>query len=670
MAVLDRSLENLLRLPRGAKQGLMVLADAVMLPLALWLAFVVRTGQALPAMMVEAWWLFPLVSAVGVLVFARLGLYRTVVRFIGARAFRGVIAGILALAVMIWATTELTQTPGFFGAVSVNFALLGFAAVAAGRFLVRNWYQAVSDGRSGSERVVVFGAGEAGIQLASGLQSSGRFRVMAFIDEDPGVQGRSIDDIPVCGPASLETLVEQCGVRRVLLAVPSASRTDRRRILEWLEPYPLHVQSVPSLEAVVSGQASLDQLEDLDIADLLGRDPVPPNETLLARSIRGRVVMVTGAGGSIGSELCRRILSLEPAALVLFERNEFALYRIEQELAERSSRMSRMQAKVPVHAVLGSVANRARVDEVLGQYGVQTLYHAAAYKHVPLVESNILEGLRNNTLGTASVADAAIAAGVERFILVSTDKAVRPTNIMGASKRLAEMVLQDRARRQHATVFSMVRFGNVLGSSGSVVPLFHRQIREGGPVTVTHPEITRYFMSIPEAAELVIQAGAMAEGGEVYVLDMGEPVRIIDLARRMIHLHGYQVREDGAASGEGVAITCTGLRPGEKLYEELLIGENVQATDHAKIMRARETCVASDVLARALSALEQADRERDSRAAFETLRRVVDGYQPGSEEEATHSAPAPVASPRPVPAPTAPRTAPVAYARTAEPASR
>ncbi|WP_018881387.1 nucleoside-diphosphate sugar epimerase/dehydratase [Thioalkalivibrio sp. ALE30] len=666
MAILDRSLDNLLQLPRGAKQGLMVVADAAMLPLALWLAFVIRTGQPLPAMMVEAWWLFPLVSAVGILVFARLGLYRTVVRFMGARAFRAIITGVLALAVMVWASTELTQTPGFFGAVSVNFFLLAFALVAAGRFLVRSWYQAVSDGRSGSERVVVFGAGEAGIQLASGLQSSGRFRVVAFIDEDPAVQGRAIDDIPVCGPAALETLVDQCGVGRALLAVPSASRADRRRILEWLEPYPLHVQSVPSLEAVVSGQAPLDQLEDLDIADLLGRDPVPPDEALLARSIRGRVVMVTGAGGSIGSELCRRILSLEPAALVLFERNEFALYRIEQELAERGSRMP---TEVAVHAALGSVANRARVDEVLRAHGVQTLYHAAAYKHVPLVEGNILEGLRNNTLGTATVADAAIAAGVERFILISTDKAVRPTNIMGASKRLAELVLQDRARHQNETVFSMVRFGNVLGSSGSVVPLFHRQIREGGPVTVTHPEITRYFMSIPEAAELVIQAGAMAEGGEVYVLDMGEPVRIIDLARRMIRLHGHQVREDGAPGGEGVAITCTGLRPGEKLYEELLIGENVEATDHAKIMRARETCVASEVLAQALAALERADRERDARAAFETVCRVVDGYRPGTEEQASHRAPAPAYAPRPV-APTPARPAAVAYARTVEPVSR
>ncbi|ADC71120.1 polysaccharide biosynthesis protein CapD [Thioalkalivibrio sp. K90mix] len=662
MAVLDRSLENLLRLPRGKKQGLMVLADIVMLPLALWLAFVIRTGQTVPPMMVEAWWLFALVPAVGALVFARLGLYRTVVRFMGARAVRAVIVGVSALALMIWASAELTQTPGFFGAVAVNFALLAFALVAAGRFVVRSWYQAVSDARTGSERVVIFGAGEAGVQLASGLQSSGRFRVMAFIDEDPAVQGRSIDDIPVCGREALGTLVEQCGVRRVLLAVPSASRADRRRILEWLEPYPLHVQSVPSLEAVVSGRAPLDQLEDLDVADLLGRDPVPPNEALLARSIRGRVVMVTGAGGSIGSELCRRILSLEPAALVLFERNEFALYRIEQEIMQR--RLS-MQPGVEVHAVLGSVANQARVEEVLHQYGVQTLYHAAAYKHVPLVEGNLLEGLRNNSLGTAVVADAAIAAGVERFILVSTDKAVRPTNVMGASKRLAEMVLQDRARRQNATVFSMVRFGNVLGSSGSVVPLFHRQIREGGPVTVTHPEITRYFMSIPEAAELVIQAGAMAQGGEVYVLDMGEPVRIIDLARRMIRLHGHQVRED-EAEGEGIAITCTGLRPGEKLYEELLIGDNVEETPHSKIMRARETCAEPAVLARALRTLEKADRERNAQAAFEVLREVVDGYEPGRDEEAAHSASAPVGRPRPAPAPTV-RPAAVAYARVADP---
>ncbi|WP_018878930.1 nucleoside-diphosphate sugar epimerase/dehydratase [Thioalkalivibrio sp. ALE9] len=622
--MLSRSLERLLNLPRSRKRWLMVLADVVMLPLALWSGFAIRLAEPFPPIMLETWWLFPLVVLVGIPVFARLGLYRAVIRFMGSRTIWAVGSGVAVLALVLWAAVAIGRVDSFPRSVPINFAIVAFLYVGGSRFLVRTWYRSIIEAAAGAEPVIVFGAGEAGVQLLSGLKAGGRFRVVAFVDEDRSLQGSSIDGIPVHKPAQLARLIDRFRVGRVLLAIPSATRHERRRILEQLEPLPVYVQTVPSMEAVVSGHASLEQLEDVDIADLLGRDPVPPDPELLTRSVRGRVVMVTGAGGSIGSELCRRIIRLEPAALILFERNEFALYSIEREMQEVAAQLEQYPA---IHAVLGSVANARRVAAVLEEHGVQTLYHAAAYKHVPIVESNLIEGVRNNVFGTAVLAEAALNAGVERFILISTDKAVRPTNVMGATKRLAEMVLQDRARERRGTIFSMVRFGNVLGSSGSVVPLFHQQIRDGGPVTVTHPEITRYFMSIPEAAELVIQAGAMAEGGEVYVLDMGEPIRIIDLARRMIRLHGRQVKEDGMLE-DGVEVVFTGLRPGEKLYEELLIGDNVEPTAHARIMRAREDCVAPQDLQAALSQLDQADREMDTERACHTIRAVVHEYAP------------------------------------------
>ncbi|WP_028484084.1 nucleoside-diphosphate sugar epimerase/dehydratase [Thioalkalivibrio sp. ALE17] len=622
--MLSRSLERLLNLPRSQKRWLMVLADVVMLPLALWSGFAIRLAEPFPPIMLDTWWLFPLVVLLGIPLFVKLGLYRAVVRFMGSRTIWSVGSGVVILALVLWAAATLAQVEGFPRSVPINFAIVAFIYVGGSRFLVRTWYRSIIEASAGAEPVIVFGAGEAGVQLLSGLKAGGRFRVVAFVDEDRSLQGSSIDGIPVHKPAHLARLVNRFRVGRVLLAIPSATRQERRRILEQLEPLPVYVQTVPSMEAVVSGHASLEQLEDVDIGDLLGRDPVPPDPELLTRSVRGRVVMVTGAGGSIGSELCRRIIRLEPAALILFERNEFALYSIEREMQELAAQLEHYPA---IHAVLGSVANARRVAAVLEEHGVQTLYHAAAYKHVPIVESNLIEGVRNNVFGTAVLAEAALNAGVERFILISTDKAVRPTNVMGATKRLAEMVLQDRARERRGTIFSMVRFGNVLGSSGSVVPLFHQQIRDGGPVTVTHPEITRYFMSIPEAAELVIQAGAMAEGGEVYVLDMGEPVRIIDLARRMIRLHGRQVKEDGMPE-DGVEIVFTGLRPGEKLYEELLIGDNVEPTAHARIMRAREDCVAPQDLQAALNQLDQADRKMDTERACHTIRAVVREYTP------------------------------------------
>jgi FlaA1/EpsC-like NDP-sugar epimerase len=421
-------------------------------------------------------------------------------------------------------------------------------------------------------------------------------------------------------------LIEEQGVTHVLLALPSANRNDRRRILEQLSEHAVHVKTIPSMPELVSGE-SLEALRDIDPEDLLGREPVPPIEHLIASSIRDKVVLVSGAGGSIGSEICRQVLRNQPRMLLLYELSEFALYTIEQEL---SATVRQEGLELPIIPLLGSVLDAPRVERVISHFQVQTIYHAAAYKHVPLVEHNIFEGVRNNALGTRVMAQAALQAGVERFVLISTDKAVRPTNVMGATKRLAELIIQSLAAAgKGKTVFSMVRFGNVLGSSGSVVPLFRQQIQAGGPVTVTHPDITRFFMTIPEAASLVIQAGSMAEGGDLFVLDMGQPVKIVDLARRMIQLMGYEVRCPENPAGD-IAIEFTGLRPGEKLYEELLIGENVVGTEHPKIMRAHEERLTEAQLEAVLAGLEAAMQQGDCETGRQWLQQAVSGFKPAA----------------------------------------
>lgn len=609
---------------RRWKRWVMVLADMLMLPLALWSAFALRHTDWWPVRGLEgAAWLFLALPIVGVLVFARLGLYRAVVRFMGPQAVMAVIKGVLLLALMLWLSAYWFQIPHFPRSVPAIFMLVALAYVGGSRFLVRAIYHLITHERAAREPVIIYGAGGAGVQLAAALAVGREYRLVAFIDEAPALWGTLIRDARVHGPEELETLIGQFGVRRILLAIPSATRGERKRILESLAAYPVRVQTVPAIGDIVAGTAAVDQLQEIDIADLLGRDPVPPRPELLAASITGKVVMVTGAGGSIGSELCRQVLRHSPRALVLYEMSEYALYAIENELR---TALTHSGGAIALYPVLGSVGNLQRVHNTLNRFGVQTLYHAAAYKHVPIVEHNILEGIANNVFGTQTVANAAAACGVERFILISTDKAVRPTNVMGASKRVAEMILQDLARQDGVTVFSMVRFGNVLGSSGSVVPRFQSQIASGGPITVTHPDITRYFMTIPEAAELVIQAGAMAHGGEVFVLDMGEPVRILDLAKRMIHLAGLELRDTEHPEGN-IEIVFTGLRPGEKLYEELLIGDNVVGTTHPKIMRAMEDCVPTEVLQEALPILQRYMDSCRPGAARSLLERMVQGYR-------------------------------------------
>ena len=470
--------------------------------------------------------------------------------------------------------------------------------------------------------VAIYGAGESGRQLASVLVRSPTYAPILYLDDDANLQNSIVHGMKVYHPKELPDLIPRYAIKQVLLAMPSASITRRREIIDQLEPLPIHVKTIPSLTDLVSGNSSIDNLQEIDIEELLGRVPVMPDEKLLSANIRYKHVMVTGAGGSIGSELCRQIIRLQPAKVVLFESSEFALYQIERELQEF---MQHEHLDIPIIPVLGSVQDRQRVEETLRQYRVQTLYHAAAYKHVPMVECNPIEGIRNNTFGTYYTAQAALNTGVERFVLISTDKAVRPPNVMGASKRLCELVLQGFSQISNKTTFCMVRFGNVLGSSGSVVPLFRRQIREGGPITVTHPDIIRFFMTIPEAAQLVIQAGAMAKGGEVFLLDMGEPVRILDLAKRMIHLSGLQVKNEQNPNGD-ISVEFSGLRPGEKLYEELLIDSDAEKTAHPRIFKANENCLLWPELEKMLETLQQACEQRNLPQVYTILSDHVQGY--------------------------------------------
>lgn len=617
---------RILTLGRHYKKALMVLADFIALPVALWSAYALRLSEWWPAdYMLHAWWLFCITPVVGLLVFMRLGLYRAVVRFMGAQAILAVCKGVAVLAVLMWAAAYFFQVAQFPRSVPAIFALAALVYVGGSRLLVRNYYHWLIGHYVKKEPVLIYGAGGAGVQLSTALAGGAEYVPVGFLDDDPALWKTTVAGMPVHDPSRVGQLVGSEGVTHVLLALPSASRSDRRRVLESLAEHSVHVKTIPSMSELVSG-ASLEVLKEVDPEDLLGREPVPPVESLLATSITDKVVLVSGAGGSIGSEICRQVLRNKPKALLLYELNEFALYSIDQELSKSAQSEG---LDVPVCALLGSVLDADRVSRIIDHYGVQTIYHAAAYKHVPMVEHNVFEGVRNNSLGTQVLAEAAMKAGVERFVLISTDKAVRPTNVMGATKRLAELILQDLAERSDSTVFSMVRFGNVLGSSGSVVPLFRRQIEAGGPVTVTHPDITRFFMTIPEAASLVIQAGSMAKGGDVFVLDMGEPVKIIELARRMIQLMGYEVRTEQNPDG-GIAIEFSGLRPGEKLYEELLIGADVIGTEHPKIMRAHEESLPADRLQELLKAMLKALSEDDSHQARKLLQQAVSGFTPSS----------------------------------------
>ncbi len=564
----------------------------------------------------------PLLPLVTGLVALKLGgFYRSIVRFMGVEIM--VSAGKPAAQAALALAVPLVWLDGWHAAVRAGsvFWLLALVYVTGSRLVARMLLRAE---RVNGERVVVYGAGDAGARLASSVAGRGDFTVVGFVDDAVNLQGAVINGLEVHSPNALPSLIEEFAVSRVLLALPSVSRRRRQEIIGRLEELPVHVQTMPDVSDLISGNARVDDIREVDIVDLLGRDTVPPIPQLLGACVTGKSVVVTGAGGSIGSELCRQIVHLNPRKLILFDISEPALYTIHQSIQEA---VRLKEQEIEIVPLIGSVDNESRLREALLAYEADTVYHAAAYKHVPLVEHNMIEGIDNNVFGTLHAAEAAIAAGVRSFVLVSTDKAVLPTNVMGATKRLAELVLQSLNEHGSTTTFSMVRFGNVLASSGSVVPLFHEQIRNGGPVTVTHPEIYRYFMTIPEAAALVIQAGSMAKGGDVFVLDMGEPVRIRDLAETMIHLTGLTVKDKDHPEGD-IEIRFTGLRPGEKLYEELLIGTNVMGTDHPSIMRAEEVFIRWAELKGQLDQLWHACQRFDCATARQILLQTVNGYAP------------------------------------------
>jgi len=613
---------RLVRAPVGIKRTIVASGDVVLTVLALAATLLVLGYRLWPASH-GLLALFGLCAALTIPVLSAQRLYHAIIRFIGSEMHAQVLRGTTLVALAIALSAFLLDVGGPRAAIAIGLVFWTFASFLLGgaRVLMR----AIVMGSNGKgEPVAIYGAGEAGRRLVAAAANSHELRPVLFVDDDPKLQGRMVAGIRVSGPAELVDLLADQQIRRVLLAMPSASRHRRRQILESLKSLPVQVQTVPDIGDLITGKARLDELRDVSVADILGRDPVAPDHELLDACIRGRNVMVTGAGGSIGSELCRQIIELGATRLVLLELSELALYSIERELRERLRERGLDVELVPL---LGSVLQRNLVRQAVQGFGIQTIYHAAAYKHVPIVEYNMAEGVRNNAIGTWYTAEAAIEAGVETFVLISTDKAVRPANVMGASKRLAELVLQGLAMRGGATRFCMVRFGNVLESSGSVVPLFREQIQRGGPVTVTHQEVIRYFMTIPEAAQLVLQAGSMGEGGDVFVLDMGEPVRIADLAQRMIQLMGLTVRSAGNPQGD-IAIEFTGLRPGEKLYEELLIGDIAGATAHPKILRAREQNLPWPQVQEALELLVIATGNGDCESIQRLLLNVVNGYQP------------------------------------------
>jgi FlaA1/EpsC-like NDP-sugar epimerase len=620
----------LLALPRPAKRITVILLDVSLCVLTVWLAYYLRLGEFISFTGQSYWATRAAWAAAASVVFALpifivSGLYRAIFRYSGWPALLAVARAIGVYGLLYASVFTVVGLAGVPRTVGIIQPILLLLFVGASRALARVWlsdpYQSLLKGAS-RPRVLIYGAGKAGRQLTAAMANSHEMRVVGFLDDDDRLHGHVLNGQPVYNPGDLASLVSTLSVSGVLLAMPGLNRKRRNEILGQIRSARVSVRTLPSVTDLAQGKVSISDLRELDIDDLLGREPVTPNHILLGRNIVGKVVLVTGAGGSIGSELCRQILSVGPARLLLIEQSEFALYAIHQELEDKLA--GRELVLVPL---LASVQDDDRMHEIMSTWRPDTVYHAAAYKHVPLVEHNPAEGIKNNVLGTLRTAQAAVENGVSDFVLISTDKAVRPTNIMGASKRLAEMALQALAATDPGTQFTMVRFGNVLGSSGSVVPKFRQQIRDGGPITLTHPEITRYFMTISEAAQLVIQAGAMAKGGDVFVLDMGQSVKIMDLARRMIELSGLAVKDEHNPDGD-IEIEITGLRPGEKLYEELLIGDNPKPTPHPGIMKAHEDFIHWADLEGKLNALEMALSANDVDVVRTMMKKLVSGYTP------------------------------------------
>lgn len=627
----DQLVLPILGLPRIAKRVVALMVDVSLCVLSVWLAYYLRLGEFV-ALSGNALWAVAASIGLALPIFIVSGLYRAIFRYSGWPALLAVARAIGIYALLYAAIFTAIGVPEVPRTVGLIQPILLLLAVGSSRVFARLWlggqYQSQLK-QASLPRVLIYGAGTAGRQLAAAMGNSHEMRIVGFLDDDDRLHGHVLNGQPIYSPADLPELVASLGVTNVLLALPTINRKRRNEIIGQMLQAKVSVRTLPSVIELAQGKVGISDLRELDIDDLLGREPVTPNHILLARNIAGKVVLVTGAGGSIGSELCRQILKVSPAALLLIEQSEFALYDIHQELQAKLA-----GTEIKLVPLLASVRDEERMREIMSTWRPDTVYHAAAYKHVPLVEHNPAEGIKNNVLGTLTAARAAAEQGVSDFVLISTDKAVRPTNIMGASKRLAEMVLQAFAIVSPDTRFTMVRFGNVLGSSGSVVPKFRQQIRDGGPITLTHPDITRYFMTIPEAAQLVIQAGAMGglanEGGAVFVLDMGQSVKIMDLARRMIELSGLTVKDEENPDGD-IEIEITGLRPGEKLYEELLIGDNPKPTSHPRIMKAHEDYLAWPDLEQKLNALELALNVNDVGVVRLMLEQMVSGYIPSGE---------------------------------------
>ncbi|MBD3896250.1 polysaccharide biosynthesis protein [Halomonas sp. ML-15] len=628
-------LKKLFGLPRRRKQLIQLIADALLIVASFFAAMLLRLDSMRFLADPDVWVALPVVVPVSLIIFVKLGFYRSIIRYMGLKAFQAIMAGVIGSALTLGIVSSVfdLSIPRSVPFIYIMLALLTIGGV---RLALRLLYQRGQQRLK--TRVLIYGAGAAGRQLVMSLRHGRDYEPVGFVDFAPRLQGTHVQGLRVHSPDDTGRLVNNYGVEKLLLAVPEATRARRQEIIESLEPLSIPVQTIPDMADVISGKAKFNELRDVAVEDLLGRDPVPPVQSLMGANISGKVVMVTGAGGSIGSELCRQILRQQPRQLLLVELSEYSLYRIELDLQRIAAAES---IDVEFTPLLASVRDGERIKRLMCDYEVRTVYHAAAYKHVPMVEHNPGEGVLNNVFGTLAVAKAAIAARVDDMVLVSTDKAVRPTNVMGASKRMAELVCQAMASSQQKTRFSMVRFGNVLGSSGSVVPLFRKQIENGGPITVTHPEITRYFMTIPEAAQLVIQAGGMAKGGDVFVLDMGKPVRIVELATRMVRLTGlephfpqsgaspnsstprkqrrqHQELAEGGSKGD-ISIIFTGLRPGEKLYEELLVTEAVGKTGHPRIMTASEASLSWEALEAILLDLNAACMNQDA----ERIRRIL-----------------------------------------------
>lgn len=634
----NKTTQFLLALPRPLKRMVALLLDVVLIGLSVWLAFYLRLGQWVNPFNTEwqpftALWPALLFSLP---IFIISGLYRTIFRFSGLPVLMTLVRAVGIYGVFY---AFLITVVGFVGVprtIGLIQPILLLIFIGISRVLTAFWLGGAYRSklkRGHLPRVLVYGAGATGRQLVGALRQSNQMNILGFLDDDPALDGNVLNGYRIYAADKLPKLISKLKITDVLLALPSINRKRRNEIISFVQTQKLRVKTLPSMIDMAKGKIAISDIHELDIEDLLGRDPVEPNPELLKKNITGKVVLVTGAGGSIGSELCRQIVLEQPRKLILFEQSEFNLYQVNHELGQLIENRALAVELLPI---LGSVRDESHLRELFALEKPQTVYHAAAYKHVPLVEANPVEGIFNNAFGTLTAATVALEQGVESFTLISTDKAVRPTNVMGASKRLAELVLQGLAQEQKAhpksgcnTIFSMVRFGNVLDSSGSVVPLFKQQVAQGGPVTLTHPEVTRYFMTIPEAAQLVIQASAMAEGGDVFLLDMGDPVKIMDLARRIIELSGLTVCDENNPSGD-IEIAITGLRPGEKLYEELLIADNPQTTQNKRIMKAHEEFIIWSEFSARLAALEGYCETRDLAGIQAILKACVSGYTPES----------------------------------------